>query len=164
MATIHPRIAVAASIAAAMVACSSPPAKPAPTFLAGSIQVSGQVNPNANGRPSPLLLRVYELKAVAAFNGADFMSLYQRDQAELGSDLVAREEFVLAPGETKAFVKTLSTDTQFLGVVAAFRDLDRSRWRSVIAVDPKKNQQVVIKAAALAVDASVTTVAAAAAK
>lgn len=158
MTTIHPRMAAAASIVAAMLACSSPP-KPAPTFLAGSIQVSAQVNPNANQRPSPLLLRVYELKAVAAFNGADFMSLYQRDQAELGSDFVAREEFVLAPGETKTFVKTLSADTQFLGVVAAFRDLDRSRWRSVIAVDPRKSQQVVIKAAALAIDTSVTTAA-----
>jgi type VI secretion system protein VasD len=157
--TIHPRIAAAASLAAALVACSSPPPK-APTVLAGSIQVSQQVNPNTSQRPSPLLLRVYELKAVAAFNGADFMSLYQRDQAELGGDFVAREEFVLAPGETRAFRKTLSPDTHFLGVVAAFRDLDRSTWRSVVAVDPNKNQQVVIKAAQLAVDASVTTPAA----
>ena len=153
MTSAHARIAAAASIAAAMLACST---KPVPIVLTGSIQVSAQVNPNANQRPSPVLLRVYELKAVAAFNSADFMSLYQRDQAELGSDFVAREEFVLAPGETKSFVKTLSPDTQFLGVVAAFRDLDRSRWRSVIAVDPKKSQQVVIKAAALAVDAAVT--------
>ena len=158
MTTLSARIATAAAISAAMLACSSPPPKPVPVFLSGSIQVSAQVNPNANQRPSPLLLRVYELKAVAAFNETDFVSLYQRDQAELGGDLVAREEYVLAPGETKAFVKTLSPDTQFLGIVAAFRDLDQSKWRSVVAVDPKKSQQVVIKAAALAVDASVTTV------
>ncbi len=158
MTTTHARIAAAAGISAAMFACSTPPPKPVPTFLNGSIQVSAQVNPNSNQRPSPLLLRVYELKAVAAFNEADFVSLYQRDQAELGNDFVAREEFVLAPGETKAFQKALAPDTQFLGVVAAFRDLDRSKWRSVVAVDPKKSQQVVIKASALAIDTSVATV------
>jgi type VI secretion system protein VasD len=156
--TIHrPRVAASAGILAALIACASPP--PKPTQLTGSIQVSAQVNPSASQRPSPLLLRVYELKSVASFNGADFISLFQRDQAELGADLLAKEEYVLAPGETKAFVKTLSPDAHFLGVIGAFRDVDRAQWRSVVAVDPKKNQQVVIHAAALAVEATVTTAA-----
>jgi len=151
---------LAATLAATALlgACASKP--PPPASVAGTIEASAQVNPSASRRPSPILVRIYELKSVASFNAADFMSLYQRDQAELGGDFVAREEFVLAPGETRAFRKTLSPDTHFLGVVAAFRDLDRSTWRSVVAVDPNKNQQVVIKAAQLAVDASVTTPAA----
>jgi type VI secretion system protein VasD len=152
-----PRVAASAGIAAALISCASPP--PKPTQLTGSIQVAAQVNPNSGNRPSPLLLRVYELKAVAAFNGAAFASLYEHDTSELGADLVGREEYVLAPGETKGFSKTLSPDTRFLGVIGAFRDFDHSRWRSVVAVDPKKNQQVVIKAAGLAIDTAVTTAA-----
>ena len=67
---------------------------------------------------------------MATFNAADFMSLYQRDQAELGADLLAKEEFVLNPGETKTFAKTLAADTRFLGVVAAYRDLEHAKWRT----------------------------------
>jgi type VI secretion system protein VasD len=152
--TIHrPRRVAAAALLAALVACKSPPPPPPPpkpTQLTASIQVSAEVNPSASRRPSPLLLRVYELKSTAGFDGADFMSLFQHEDSALGADLVNREEYVLAPGETRAF------DTRFVGVMGAFRDLDRAQWRSVVAVDPKKDQQLVIHAAALAVDATVT--------
>ncbi len=121
-----PNVAAAVGVAVALVACAGGPPKPAQ--VTGTIEASAQVNPSTSKRPSPLLLRVYELKSVAAFNSADFMSLYQRDQAELAADLLAKEEFVLAPGESKSFAKTLSPDTRFLGVVAAFRDLEHSKW------------------------------------
>jgi type VI secretion system protein VasD len=153
------RAAASAGLVAALAACSSPPKPPPPVQLAGSIQTSDKTNPNQDGRASPLMLRVYELKSVAQFNGADFMSLFQRDQAELGGEMVARDEYMVGPGETRAFLKTLSPDTHFLGVVAAYRDLDHATWRGTAAVDPKKNQLVVIHAERLAVDLSVSTVA-----
>lgn len=128
---------------------------PKPAEVAGSIQAAGDVNPSTSRRPSPIVVRVYELKSVAAFDKSDFMSLYQRDQAELAADLVGKEEFVLAPGETKTFAKKLSPDTRFIGVVAAFRDVERSRWRSTVPIEPGKKHTVTIRASALAVDASV---------
>jgi type VI secretion system protein VasD len=146
--------AAAVGVAVALVACAGGPPKPAQ--VTGSIQASPQINPTTGKRPSPLLVRVYELKSVAAFNAADFMSLYQRDQAELAADLVGKEEFVLAPGESKPYAKTLSPETRFLGVVAAFRDVEHSKWRSSVAIQPGQKQQVVIRAGELSVEASVT--------
>lgn len=146
--------AAAAGVAVALIACAGGPPKPA--HVTGLIQASAQINPSASRRPSPLLVRVYELRSVATFNAAGFMSLYQRDQAELGADLLGKEEFVLSPGESKAFAKTLSPDTRFLGVVAAFRDLEHSKWRSVVAIQPGQTQQVVIRAGELSVEAAVT--------
>lgn len=106
---------------AALAACAS---APKPAQVSGTIQASAQVNPSTSKRPSPLLVRVYELKSAAGFNSADFMSLYQRDTAEVAADLVGKEEFMLAPGESKPDAKTLSPDTRFfLGVLAAFRDV-----------------------------------------
>jgi len=146
--------ATSVCVAVALAACAGGPPKPAQ--ISGTIHASAQVNPSASKRPSPLLLRVYELKSAAAFNSADFMSLYQRDQTELATDMLGKDEFVLAPGESKAFAKTLSPETRFLGVVAAFRDLEHSKWRSVVAIQPGQKQQVVIRAGELSVDAAVS--------
>jgi len=145
--------AAAAAVALALAGCAS---APKPTQLAATIQASEAVNPSSSQRPSPLLVRVYELKTAAAFNAADFMSLYQRDKAELGADLVAKEEFMLAPGESKKFARTLAPDTRFLGVVAAFRDVEHARWRSIVAVQPGQMHNVVIHADKLSVEAALT--------
>lgn len=112
--------------------------------LAINIAASAGINPNANNRPSPVVVRLYELKASAQFEAADFLSLYDKDQATLGADIVTRDEFVLAPGEKKAIAKPLALDTKFIGVVAAFRDLERARWRAVAAVLPNKTNVIAI--------------------
>jgi type VI secretion system protein VasD len=80
----------------------------------------------------------------------------QRDQAELGADLLGREEFTLAPGETRPYTKTLSPDTRFIGVFAAYRDLERAKWRTVLPVQPGKKQRIVIRAEELSVSAAAT--------
>lgn len=129
---------------------------PKPTKVSGSVEASPTINPSASQRPSPLMLRVYELKSPTAFNAADFMSLYQKDQAELAADLVAREELTLAPGETRPLSKMLSPDTRYIGVVAAFRDLEHAHWRSIAVIEPGKSKRVVIRADALSVAVTVT--------
>lgn len=129
---------------------------PKPTKVSGSIEASPTINPSASQRPSPLMLRIYELKSPTTFNAADFMSLYQRDQAELATDLVAREELTLAPGETRSLSKMLSPDTRYIGVVAAYRDVEHARWRSIAVVEPGKSKKVVIRADALSVAVTVT--------
>jgi len=146
--------AAALSVAAALAACAGGPPKPAQ--IAGTIQASALLNPSASNRPSPLLVRVYELRSASAFNNADFVSLYQRDQAELAADLVGRDEFMLSPGEARAFNKTLSPETRFLGVLGAFRDLEHAKWRSVVAVEAGRKQKLLIRASDLAVEAVVS--------
>jgi type VI secretion system protein VasD len=146
------RLAAAVCAASTLIGCAGGPPKPAQ--VSGTVQASPQLNPSTTRRPSPLLVRMYELKSVAVFNAADFISLYQRDQAELGTDLIAKEEFVLGPGETKLFTKTLSPDTRFLGVIGAFRDVEHAKWRSSVAIQPGQQQKIVIRAGELAVEAT----------
>jgi type VI secretion system protein VasD len=139
----------------AFVGCSSPPKAKPPTFVAATVEASEQLNPSASRRPSPLLIRVYELKSATAFNGADFMTLYQRDAAELGADVVTREELMLKPGEQRAFDRKLADEVRFIGVVAAYRDLERATWRSVVAVQPNQKQRLVIRARESAIEATI---------
>jgi type VI secretion system protein VasD len=149
--SISVKSVAAMSVALALCGCAGA-LKPAQ--VVGTLQASATINPSVSKRPSPLLVRVYELKSATAFNSIDFVSLYQRDQAELGADLLGRDEYMLAPGETRAFTKTLAPDTRFIGVLGAFRDLEHARWRSVLPVQPGRKQEIVIRADELSVAAT----------
>jgi type VI secretion system protein VasD len=107
--------------------------------LQGAIKAEASANPDVRNRPSPIVVRVYELKSLGAFNGADFFSLTERDSETLGSELVGREEYILRPAETRPYRRQLQLDTKFIGVVAAFRDLENSRWRQTALVPAKRD-------------------------
>jgi len=103
-----------------------------------------------------VVLRIYELKASAHFDSADFVSLYEKDQAVLGADIVVRDEFVIQPGEIKTLKRLLGADTKFVGVVAAFREIDKARWRAVMTVMPNKDNLVTISLDGIAVRSTAT--------
>jgi type VI secretion system protein VasD len=148
-------MAVCVVLAAVLIGCKS--TVPLPTPVTGTIQGASELNPSVSQRPSPLLLRVYELKSPTAFNQADFMALYQADQATLGGDLIAREEIMLAPGEIRPYRKTLTPETKFIGVVAAYRNLEQATWRTIVPVTVVKAgqpQKLMIRADSLAVSAT----------
>lgn len=138
-----------------LAACSSAPKPTPPTTVSGTLQASADVNPSVSQRPSPLLLRVYELRSAAHFNAADFMSLYQGTAGPFTADIVATDELTLQPGETRPYQKTLAPDTRFIAVFAAYRNLEQARWRVVVPITPGQSQRLAIRAEALAVTAQV---------
>jgi type VI secretion system protein VasD len=115
-----------------------------PPLLRGSIKTATGVNPDVRGRPSPIVVRVYELKSVTAFNSADFFSIYDKEQEALGADLLGREEYQLRPDETRPYQRQLQPETKFIGVIAAFRDLENSRWRQTAPVPDKREPAITI--------------------
>lgn len=114
----------------ALLGCAKPPPPPKPTIFQVNLEVASNANPDARGRASPVVARLFELKSLASFENADFVLLFERDKEALGNDLVAKEEFMLHPGETRKFTRELNTETRFVAVVAGYRDLERSRWRA----------------------------------
>lgn len=114
-----------------------PPPPPKPVLvipdreLQLTIRAGNQLNPDSQDRPSPVVVRLYLLRAEISFAAADFFSLYERDAATLGADLLAREEVQLRPGRSVAITRSFPHDARFLGVVAAFRDIERSSWRAL---------------------------------
>ena len=99
-----------------LVACSSLPWPKFATKIDSKILASFEINPDANGRPSPLVVRVYELKANNSFNDADFFKLYDEEEATLGGDLLTRSEFELSPGEGRELVQKAHEQTRYFGI------------------------------------------------
>lgn len=149
-------IAFGGGVMALLGGCGGAPKPPITTILSGSLQAAADINPSVSKRPSPLLVRVYELKGATAFNNADFVALFQRDQAELGADMVGREEIMLNPGETRPIAKTLAPETRFIGVFAAYRDLERAHWRAIVAIELGKKNNLLVRADELAISAALS--------
>ena len=121
-----------------------PPPPPPPPKLVLSIVAAAHLNPDANGRPSPVVVRLYELKSASQFGSADFLLLFDQDRSALASDIVTREEFVMRPGESKSISKPLAPETKAIGVMAGFRDVERARWRAAAMLTPAKDNVVTV--------------------
>ena len=117
------------------------------------LAASEDANPDSSGRPSPIVVRVYQLKTDAAFNAAEFFPLFDDEQKVLGAELISRDEFVLAPAETRTIDVALSGDTRYVGAVAAFRDIRNAQWR-VLVPAPKKGLTVAVEKARIIVSPS----------
>lgn len=108
---------------------AAPTAVPPATF---EIVAARSLNPDVNGLPKPILLKVYELRSAATFERAGFLDLQDKDEAQLGGDFVRREEFLISPGERRVIERKGSAEVRVFGLLAGFRDLERSTWRTVI--------------------------------
>jgi type VI secretion system protein VasD len=107
----------------------APTAVPAAVF---EVVADMDINPDREGIPKPVLLRIYELRASAAFDRAGFFDLQDKDDGQLGSDFVRREEFLIAPGQRQVIERKGNPDVRAFGLFAAYRDLG-STWRASAA-------------------------------
>lgn len=122
-----------------------------PTVVDLDLRAAPNLNPDASGRASPLRLRLYELKSVSVFNGADFFSLYDHDKEVLAADLVVREEIQVEPGMQKRFTRKPGPDTKFIAVLAPYRDIDHAKWRAALEIRANKTNEVELSVERLAV-------------
>jgi type VI secretion system protein VasD len=135
-------LALTVAVFLALSACAAKPPKPVKAHM--TVTARADVNPDAMGRPSPIIVRVYQLKDDAAFSGADFFAVFDQEQATLGPSLIGREEFAMAPGAEQSLEYPVSQDASFVGVVAAFRDIRNAEWR-VLKPAPHKALKDVVK-------------------
>lgn len=104
---------------------------PPPPPTKAAIVVARDVNPDSAGRASPIVVRLYQLKEEGAFNSASYFALADKEQATLGPSLDSREEYELQPGQTKELILKIPPEARYLGVVAAYRDLNNSKWKAL---------------------------------
>lgn len=142
---------LAGGLLAAVAACGSPPPPPPPTVVAIKLKAAADANATPAGAGAPVVVRIYQLASAAAFEGAEFFRLYNSDAATLGADLVKKDEYLLAPGESREVTLSPSEQTHTIGVFAAYRDFQQATWRAVTPVPPHKTTNLAITAGAKAV-------------
>jgi type VI secretion system protein VasD len=132
------RPAVAAlALGLALAACAEPP--PSPTTVALGIETTADMNGGA-----PAKVKVYYLTSDANFRAGDFFSLFNDPGAALGQDLVAVDEYLLAPGDTASDTRSFDMAVPYIGVVAGLREVDRPGWKAIGDLAPRAANPIVL--------------------
>ncbi|MBO9648230.1 MAG: type VI secretion system lipoprotein TssJ [Variovorax sp.] len=126
------------TLAFALSACSTPDqhAPKEQTKLDITITAADDVNPGDKERAAPIMVRLYELKSQNVFETTDYFSLHKNDKTVLAADLLARDEFILRPGDVKTIRRKSHSDATAIGVLAGYRDLPNATWRVVHQLAP----------------------------
>jgi len=130
-------------VAIFMFACAGPP-QPKPHKLQINISATDDVNPDIDGRPSPVILHVLELSSVEQFNMGDFFALTADDASALGGDVLNKTEIILTPGSSKSMTLELRPEATNIGFVAGYRDIDNARWRVSKEVSNAETSQMTV--------------------
>jgi type VI secretion system protein VasD len=140
----HPALAATLIALTLTTACAK---QPPPQVIAGppeppklerpveahlTISTAADANPDATGRPSPVVVRLYQLKGDTAFTAAEFFGLFDNEQQELGPALISRAELMLEPSELRTLDLAVDGDARFVGMLAAFRDIRNAQWRVIV--------------------------------
>ncbi|CAO3444207.1 type VI secretion system lipoprotein TssJ [Azospirillum largimobile] len=133
----------------ALAACSSaPPPPPPPTTIQLTVVGAKALNPDPNGRPSPVMLRLYQLGPSDAFANADFFQVIDQDKATLGPTLLDRQELAVPPDSRQTVTVQPKPDVKTLAVAAAFRAYEEAGWRAMQPIEPNKANSFVLTATA----------------
>ena len=136
----RPRTAKALTVCFAVLLLGRPfaLAQPVPAAAVTPVELTvvggTDLNPNAQGRASPVVVRIFELASTATFESGDFATLSEHPDLALKHDLIAQDEFVLRPGEIQPHNGQLGPQVRALGVVAGFRDLEHAVWRLTVPI------------------------------
>lgn len=132
-----------------LAACAGKEEPPEPQPVTGRILVMPGLNPNAEGRPSPVTVRLYQLRDREAFLEAALQELVMQDTDALGAALLSRDSFELCPvemgvtdvsaggvpcqGEERIVTQVFSPEARYLAVMAEFFDVrdPTAQWRAV---------------------------------
>lgn len=107
------------------------------TDLEIKFKVDADINPDDDKKPSPLFVRMYELKSKKMFSKANFIDIYEKDEDVLGADMLGKQRLKrLIPGESRNENFVLNKETRFIGLYAEFFQYKRSGFKLIIPVVP----------------------------
>jgi type VI secretion system protein VasD len=107
------------------------------TDLKLELNAEADINPDDKNRPSPLFLRLYELKSTKQFQRANFIDLYERDAEVLGADMLAKQTLKrLKPGDERTDNYVLKPETRYVGIYAEFLQYKNAKFKIIIPIEP----------------------------
>jgi type VI secretion system protein VasD len=111
-------------------------------YLTVKVTAAGFINPDQQGRASPVVVDLYQLKATYPFGQLHYQKLTQDEGSALGGTLLDKQRIVIRPGNSYIWEPTRNAETRFIGVVVGYRDWVKRQAVQVIALQNKRAAQV----------------------
>lgn len=96
-----------------------------------------QLNPDREGYPRSVIVRVYQLDGIDDFEAATYDELWQAESPPEGAS--GATELILVPGAQEVRKIPRSEKATHLAVAAKFREHTGSGWRATRAIPPPLN-------------------------
>lgn len=107
----------------------------ADTDLTLTFKVAADINPDEGKKPSPLFIRLYELKSTKMFKQVNFIDLYERDKEVLADSLIGVQKLKrIRPGEDREDNLVLDEKTKYVGLYAEFLRYKNAKYKLIIPV------------------------------
>jgi type VI secretion system protein VasD len=135
---LSPVLASGAMFAAALgvcsVGCSTPPPEvPKPCdkqLVTLDIYASGSTNPNENGNPRPVTVRLYQLQSDLNMLNARYDDVLLRPDSVLGKDVLKVDEVTVFPNDHLQVKFERMKEAAFLSGVALFHEPKGQSWKT----------------------------------
>ena len=124
--------------------CASAPPPPPPTVINLTFNATADTNPTTDNAGAPIATRAYQLTSAANFNGAEFFQVFNADAATLKTDIVKREDFLLAPSTSKTEKIMPDPTVKSLAIFAAYRSFQTVTWRASADVVANKINNITV--------------------
>ena len=100
-----------------------------------TVDAAAMVNPDVDGDPLSVVIRIYQLSERAPFATASPRALWGDGKSVLGSSLISQREITVLPSEEKVDTSALDPKAQFIGVAAFYRNTVDGRWHVLFDAD-----------------------------
>jgi type VI secretion system protein VasD len=99
-----------------------------------TISASSNINPDIQGKPSAVIVRVYQLSNKINFENATYDELFESEHNALGTEFITLNEYLVDPDSKKEIDLKISENTKYIGVVVGYRSTDMVTWRTFTKV------------------------------
>lgn len=117
------------------------------------MQASALINPDADGRASPVEVRLFELTSRERFEQATFYPLFLHPGQTLGDSVSRQMRLYIKPGETVQLTTDLQPGSRHLGLLIGFMDVRHSRWRALVDLADGRDISITLDANTVAMRA-----------
>jgi type VI secretion system protein VasD len=123
----------AAGVWAAGCSSAPPPEEPEPCdiqIVTLNIFAADNINPNENGNPRPVLVRLYQLKGEVRMENATYDEILLKDKETLEDDLAKMDEVEIFPNDLVEVKFERIKDASHLAGVALFHSPKGNSWKT----------------------------------
>lgn len=116
---------------------------PMPVKITTTVIAADDLNQNAEGKSTPVQVKIFYLTSDAEFKTHDFFTLFEKGEEVLGKNLLGMKEVFIAPGKMMKVPNKVDPSVNFVAVIGAFRKVDTGTWSAVMAVPNDKPSSLI---------------------